>query len=257
MARIVLRPRASTVVAAPEIKASLTDQRTDSTRPGNTSLASRSDGRVYFTAEDLESKEITAQKLNLLSGNHGEELAALRALPFVRGVLLEGVRLDGCLGQVASISTTSITLWRPRDALGFKTGDQVFAATTDGTTSGTTRNSGAVATVSTDGSVNSTGATGTVVATANWTTSIAALAVGDFLFLKPRTDTATGQYATGVTYYFETILEHRLGVIPKYFWVLGTTAGTRTPDIVRVSATVNTLTVQSTRSVFANIFIAG
>jgi hypothetical protein len=245
MPRIVLKPRASSVVTP----ATSTAVSTTADQPLISTNASRAPRAIHFTPQDLDDPQKLSLKLNGLRQETYEELAALRAFPFIRGVLLKDIRVPGCMGQVDSISSANITLFRPYDALLFRAGDYIKAATTDGTTRGSIRNSGATAVVLRDGSV--TGSTGTVTATGNWTGAIAALAAGDFLFLR-------NTVGSPLVYNDFTIqLDHRLGVTPTNWWVAETSRGTREPELTYRSSNESTLTLCSTRCAYVDIFVVG
>lgn len=81
----------------------------------------------------------------------------------------------GAYGQVASLSTTTLTLANPEDVVNFEVGMELIASTDDGTGSGTDRSGSATIT-----GINRDA--GTLTSDSNWASQITSLAANDYLF---------------------------------------------------------------------------
>ncbi|NBW08778.1 MAG: hypothetical protein EBR82_12215 [Caulobacteraceae bacterium] len=98
----------------------------------------------------------------------------------------------GAIGQISSGSTvgsTTITLANVADVVNFEVGMKLSASVDDGTGGGGLRSSGAVVTI--------TGIDrdlGTLTASGNWSTGIAAVAAGDYLFRNSNAGSGTSDY---------------------------------------------------------------
>lgn len=98
----------------------------------------------------------------------------------------------GAIGQISSgssVGTATITLSTPADVVNFEVGMKLSASVDDGTAAGGLRSSGAVVTL--------TGIDrdlGTLTASGNWSSGIAAVAAGDYLFRNSNAGTGTSDY---------------------------------------------------------------
>jgi hypothetical protein len=80
----------------------------------------------------------------------------------------------GARGQVASISTVTVTLSNPEDVVNFEVGMEVQGDTTDGTSGSVHSGSATITAIDRDA--------GTLTTDSNWTSQISSLAANDYLF---------------------------------------------------------------------------